>query len=194
MKVGVLALQGAVEPHEEKLKKLGATPIQVRREKDLTGLQGIILPGGESSTMIHLLRLNELWEPLAQFVKEKPAWGVCAGAILLAEEVSHPAQVSFGQMPIAVARNAFGRQIDSFISPLDPTEHWKEKETVEGVFIRAPRILSMKPGVRALFSFKDEPVMVESGRTLVSTFHPELSQSDAIHRYFLKLCSSKNNN
>ena len=94
MKVGILALQGAVQPHEAKLKILGVTPIQVRYPEQLEDLSGIILPGGESTTMIHLLKLNQLWEPLKTFVHSKPTWGICAGSILLAEKVSHPAQES----------------------------------------------------------------------------------------------------
>ena len=93
-KIGILALQGAVGPHEDKLRSLGVTPVQVRRSRDLEGLKGIILPGGESTTMIHLLKLNELWDDLKIFVRQRPAWGVCAGAILLAKTVTSPSQQS----------------------------------------------------------------------------------------------------
>ena len=188
MKVGILALQGAVEPHVEKLKCLNVIPVEVRTPAELEGLSGIILPGGESTTMLHLLGLNGLWEPLKKFVHEKPAWGVCAGAILLAKTVSQPAQPSLGAINIEVNRNAFGRQRESFVSILTPTENWADREPVEGVFIRAPRITAVLGGVRVLLSYKDEPVMVEEGRCMASTFHPELTASNKIHEYFLKKC------
>ena len=190
LKIGILALQGAVEPHQKKIEKLGATAVEVRRAKDLWGLSGIILPGGESTTMIHLLKLNEVWEPLVEFVSIKPAWGVCAGAILLSKEVTHPAQDSLGALPVTVARNAFGRQAESFITTLEPTDHWKETEPVEGVFIRAPRFLAFGANVRPLLSHKDEPVMVEYKKILASSFHPELSEGDAVHKYFLEKCAT----
>lgn len=191
MKVGVLALQGAVSPHKEKLKSLGAIPVEVRLPSDLVGLSGIILPGGESTTMLHLLKLNRLWEPLKGFVETMPSWGACAGAILLAKEVTSPSQASFGVLSVTVERNAYGRQIDSFIGDLQVTAEGKERlgaSTIEGVFIRAPRFTKVGPSVVTLVTRGDESVMVEEGRCLASTFHPELSEANLIHEYFLKKC------
>lgn len=189
MKIGILALQGAVEPHELKLKQLGVDVCKVRRAEHLSLLSGIILPGGESSTMLHLLQLNQLWSPLKEFISQKPAWGICAGTILLANHVSHPEQPSFHAIHISVERNAYGRQNESFVSDVLPTENWYNDKPVEGVFIRAPKILEVKAPAKVLLTFKNEPVMVEERNVLVSTFHPELTDSNQIHQYFLQKCS-----
>lgn len=189
MLIGILALQGAVEPHEQKLKQLGSQIRRVKTPDHLTGLSGIILPGGESSTMIHLLKLNSLWEPLNEFVQEKRTWGICAGAILLAKQVTSPEQASFQAIDISVERNAYGRQSESFSTfDLIPTEDWYNDKKVEGVFIRAPKILEVRSPARTLFKFKGEPVLVEQGKVLASTFHPELTDSNQIHQYFLQGC------
>lgn len=187
MVVGILALQGAVEPHEAKLKALGVSSLQVRTPSDLARVQGLILPGGESTAMIHIAGLNHLWEPLKEFVKEKPAWGICAGLILLANKVSHPAQSSLAALDIAVERNGYGRQIDSFISSLDKTQYWKEDsgEPISGVFIRAPIIRELGSSVKPLLRHNDEIVMVEQGNLMGTSFHPELTHSTVIHRLFL---------
>ncbi|MBI3294896.1 MAG: pyridoxal 5'-phosphate synthase glutaminase subunit PdxT [Deltaproteobacteria bacterium] len=187
LRIGILALQGAVQPHVEKLRALSAEPVEVRQPKDLDGLSGIILPGGESTTMIQLLKLNHLWDPLARFTRERPAWGLCAGTILLAKEVVHPAQESFGAIDISVSRNAFGRQLDSFIEIVSPTDHWVDQNRQEAVFIRAPRITQVGSGCDILFQMKSEPIMVRQGHALATTFHPELSTSDIFHRYFVDL-------
>ena len=187
MKVGVLALQGAVEPHKQKLTQLGVVPVEVRTPADLAELAGIILPGGESTAMIHLLKLNRLWGPLREFLTEKPGWGLCAGAILLAKRVTHPAQDSLSLVDIEVARNGFGRQVDSFIDTLAPTPAWRG-EKVEGVFIRAPRIQAVEGSAQVLFTWKQEPVMVQQGNLLAATFHPELTDATTLHAYFLELC------
>ena len=187
MRIGVLSLQGAVEPHFQKLRDLGVTPVEIKLEKDLSDIQGIILPGGESTTMLHMLDRNSLYSPLQKFVKERPSWGVCAGAILLAEKVSHPSQKSFGALPITIERNAFGRQVDSFISALESDR--SDWQGLEGIFIRAPRIRDLGPGVKILLRWKEEPVLVEHGNTLGGTFQPELSKGHTLHRYFLDKCS-----
>jgi len=186
MKIGILALQGAVKPHADKLRELGAEPVEVRLEKDLADIQGIILPGGESTTMLHMLDKNFLFDPLQNFVKTRPAFGVCAGTILLAKTVHHPSQKSLGAIDLEVERNAFGRQIDSFISPLSSDKpEWKD---LEGVFIRAPRIRNFGPDVKILLRWHEEPVLVETAKTMAGTFHPELSPGVALHRYFLQKC------
>ncbi|MFM8269817.1 MAG: pyridoxal 5'-phosphate synthase glutaminase subunit PdxT [Pseudomonadota bacterium] len=188
MLIGILALQGAVEPHEEKLKQLGVSSRRVIQSKDLIGLSGIILPGGESSTMLHLLKLHGLWDDLKAFVDKNPAWGLCAGSILLANEVSSPSQDSLKALDIGIIRNAYGRQTESFISVLQPTSEWTDPEAAEGVFIRAPKISRVGTQVKILFTFGGEPVMVQSNFTLASTFHPELTDSNKLHEYFVKLC------
>ena len=187
MRVGILALQGAVEPHAEKLRRLGAEPVAVLKASDLVDIQGVILPGGESTTMLRLLRLNDLFDPLKDFVNRRPAWGLCAGAILLAKRVTSPEQPSLGAMQIAVERNAFGRQIHSFIARLNSPR--PELDGLEGVFIRAPRIRDVQGG-EILMSWQGEPVMVEEGDRLAATFHPELTESDRLHEYFLKRCEA----
>lgn len=191
MKIGILALQGAVDPHAKKIQSLGATPVPVIQPDHLVDLSGIILPGGESTTMLHLLKLNQLWEPLRGFLLNAPSWGVCAGAILLAREVKSPSQDSLGILDITVERNAFGRQIHSFIGTVQPTEDAPTSERIDGVFIRAPRILRVGPQVKTLYLWKDEPVMVSSGLTFASTFHPELSQTSRLHESFLAICKAR---
>jgi len=188
MLIGILALQGAVEPHEKKLKHLGIESRLVKQSKDLIDLSGIILPGGESSTMLHLLKLKGLWDDLQTYVQEKPCWGLCAGAILLAKEVTSPNQDSLKALDISITRNAYGRQNESFVSPLVPSSDWIDQESIEGVFIRAPRINQIGPRVKSLFTFEGEPVMVQENRKLASTFHPELSEGTKLHQYFVKLC------
>ncbi len=187
MKIGILSLQGAVEPHAEKLKALGAEVVHVRTPEHLEGLCGIVLPGGESSTMVHLLGLNHLWEPLKAFVETRPSFGVCAGAILLAAEVSHPAQKSLCVLAASIERNAYGRQKDSFIATLDTTSDW-HGSAVDGVFIRAPRFVKIWGETRVLMRHKGDTVMVEQGNVLAATFHPELTERTTVHEYFLQKC------
>jgi pyridoxal 5'-phosphate synthase pdxT subunit len=188
LRVGILSLQGAVEPHAEKLRALGAEVVEVRLPEHLVGIQGIILPGGESTAMIKLLHKNKLWEALASFVQTQPAWGVCAGAILLANRVASPEQDSLKALDITVERNAFGRQLDSFEADVQTTASWPKSKPLHSVFIRAPRIRDIGPDVQVLAKWQGEPVMVRSKRTLVSTFHPELTDSSQVHEYFLSLC------
>ena len=188
MRIGILALQGAVEPHKKKLLASGIEAVEVRYSQDLLGLSGIILPGGESTTMILLLKINSLWEPLKDFVREKPAWGACAGVILLAKSVISPSQQSLDVMNIVVKRNAYGRQNESFMAPIEPTRNWIGAEKLEGIFIRAPKITEMSDTTNVLFRFKEDPVMVEEGHLIATTFHPELTDSYRIHNYFIGKC------
>ena len=167
------------------LRKLGVEAIDVRTPAELATVSGIILPGGESSTMVHLLGLNQLWNPLARFVREKPVLGVCAGAILLARRVLRPEQSSLAAVDITVERNAFGRQLDSFIDAVKPDPAGNIVNPVEAVFIRAPRIVDVGPKARVLLRWKDEPVFVEQGNVLAGTFHPELTQDTTLHQRFL---------
>ncbi len=179
-----MALQGAVEPHEKHLSQLGVETVRVRKEDHLKGLHGMILPGGESTTMLHLLELNQLFQPLQRFVMEYPTWGICAGAILLAKRVRAPEQKSLNVLDITIERNSYGRQKDSFISPIE--SHDPTLDKFEAVFIRAPRILELGPKVEVRALWKGEVVCVEQNHLLCTTFHPELTVSTRFHEYFLK--------
>lgn len=178
--VGVLALQGDFEAHRKALERAGARAVEVRTAAALAPIDGLIIPGGESSTMLKLLDLEGLFQPLQEFGKRKPIFGTCAGAILLATEVLSPRQASLGLMDLTVERNAYGRQIDSRIAEID-----LGGEPAEAVFIRAPIIRRVGPKARVLAEYQGDPVMVEEGKHLVATFHPELSSSDRIHREFV---------
>lgn len=181
-RVGVLALQGDFEAHQKALHRAGAEAVPVRTAAELARVQGLVIPGGESTTMLKLLRLTGLFEELRQFGEQKPIFGTCAGAILLAREVSHPSQESLELMDIAVERNAYGRQIDSRIVKLPVSGEGE----MEAVFIRAPIIRKVGPGVRVLATYEDDPVLVEQGRHLVATFHPELTADASVHGRFLE--------
>ncbi len=179
-----------MEAHARALRRLDLDiePVEVRRTRDLGEVSGLILPGGESTAMINLLGLNQLWEATKDFAQDSPVWGVCAGAILMAKEVSDPVQVSFEAIDISIERNGYGRQNESFVGELTATEHWTLDKRFEGIFIRAPRIRRMGPGVKSLLEWKGEPVMAEQGLLLVSTFHPELTENLNVHRYFAEKC------
>jgi 5'-phosphate synthase pdxT subunit len=179
-KVGVLALQGDFEKHRSALLRAGAEASEVRTAADLAAVDGLIIPGGESTTMLKLLDMEGLFAPLVQFGKTKPIFGTCAGVILLATEVLNPAQHSLGLLDLTVERNAYGRQIDSRIAHIDIAG-----ESAEAVFIRAPIIRRAGPQTKVLAEYDGSPVLVEQGMHLAATFHPELSSSDRVHRYFL---------
>ena len=188
-KVGVLALQGDFAAHGAAIERAGATPVFVRDREQLGEIDGLIIPGGESTTMLKLLHLDGLYEDLAAFGRTKPIFGTCAGAILMANEVSHPAQESLGLMDITVERNAYGRQVDSCVVELEPKAEFEERTSpgkLEAVFIRAPIIREVRDGVRVLAEYQGDPVLIEQGRHLAATFHPELTKDDRIHRLFLR--------
>lgn len=189
MKIGLLALQGAVEPHRQKLERLGVEPVEVRHPSDLSGLAGIILPGGESTTMIHLLKLHDLWMPLAGFASERPAWGICAGAILLASRVTGPEQVSLGLFDVWAERNAYGRQKESFIAPLDAEPG--SPGPFEGIFIRAPRFRDLGLSAQVVYRFRGEPVMATQDHLWITSFHPELTPRADLHERFVSFCRGK---
>jgi 5'-phosphate synthase pdxT subunit len=180
--VGILALQGDFEAHAKAVEKAGGRAIEVRSRREMAECDGLILPGGESSTMLKLLDYENLLEPLRAFGEQKPIYGTCAGAILLAKEVSHPAQTSLGLMDIDVERNGYGRQIDSRIARLD----LNGDGTFEAVFIRAPIIRRAGDEVRVLAKYNGDPVWAEQGRHMVTTFHPELTADVRVHRRFLE--------
>lgn len=181
--VGVLALQGDFEAHSRALHKAGAEAVEVRTAHDLTSVDGLIIPGGESTTMLKLLDVENLFEPLKDFGERRPIFGTCAGAILLAKEVVNPAQRSLGLMDLTVERNAYGRQVDSRIINIEV-----DGESSEAVFIRAPVIRRAGDGVKVLATYLDQPILAEQGRHLVATFHPELDRNgrSSIHRRFVE--------
>ncbi len=181
--IGVLALQGDFDAHRAALERAGARAIPVRTAAQLDDVDGLILPGGESTTMLKLLDYENLFEPLRRFGAEKPLFGTCAGAILLASEVTNPPQPSLALLDITVERNGYGRQIDSRIAPIELAQGG----TAEAVFIRAPIIRRVGPQTKVLATYLDAPVLVEQGRHLAATFHPELSNGgNQIHNLFVE--------
>lgn len=191
IRIGVLALQGDYEAHRKAIENAGVPDtvvVEVRKAEDFDDIDGLIVPGGESTTMLKLLHAEKLWDKLAAFGQNKPIFGTCAGAILMASKVSSPAQESLGLVEdLEVERNAYGRQIDSRIVHLkgEPGSGLEEC-TVEAVFIRAPIIHNPGAGSKVLLRYQDKPVLVEQGRHLVATFHPELTADATIHRKFLE--------
>jgi len=182
--IGVLALQGAYDAHAKTLTALGAIPKLVRTPADLDGLDGLIMPGGESTTMLKFLERNGFFEVLQDYVRTTPTFGTCAGAILLANHVEHPPQRSLGALDITVERNAYGRQIDSTILTAETAV---PGGPLEMVFIRAPRIRLTGPGVETLATRDGFPTLVRSGNLMAATFHPELSHDARVHQLFLDL-------
>jgi 5'-phosphate synthase pdxT subunit len=182
--IGVLALQGDYVEHQRMLERLGRTSRQIRKASELEGLRALILPGGESTTMVKFMEAEDLMQPLRDFYTSGGAlYGTCAGTILMARAISSPSQASLGLMDIDVERNGYGRQIDSHESPGACRE--LGEEPLPMVFIRAPIISRTGPEVRVLVEHRDQPVLVRQGRLLASTFHPELSNDLRVHRYFL---------
>ncbi|MCZ2153953.1 MAG: pyridoxal 5'-phosphate synthase glutaminase subunit PdxT [Bryobacterales bacterium] len=186
--IGVLALQGDYEAHIEKLGRIGATAREIRTADELAAVDALVIPGGESTTMLRILHRENLWDTLVRFGLEKPIFGTCAGAILMASEVTGPEQESFGFLDIAVVRNAYGRQLDSRIVTLEPENAAKPQlgEAMEAVFIRAPVISRTGPAVETLVRYQGNPVLVRQGKHLAATFHPELTDDTHIHDYFVK--------
>jgi len=179
--IGVLALQGDFDAHRDALQRAGANAVQVRTAEELNAVDGLIIPGGESTTMLKLLEYESLFEPLRRFGAQKPIFGTCAGAILLASEVQNPQQLSLGLVDMTIERNAYGRQIDSRIANIE-----LNGAPAEAVFIRAPIIRRVGPQAKILACYQDAPVLVEQGKHLVATFHPELSKNGTqVHELFV---------
>src|SRR5437660_9763792 len=192
MKIGVLALQGDFDAHRKRLERLGAEVVLVKKPEQLDQIDGLVIPGGESGTFLKLLG-EAGFEKLKQFVKAKPTFGTCAGAILLASEVENPAQSGLGALDIRIRRNAYGRQIDSSIREgkfVRDLQGKLNESPLEMVFIRAPKISHVGEGVEVLATEGNDPVVVRQGRTMAATFHPELSEDTRVHQAFLDLVKS----
>ena len=187
-RIGVLAIQGDYAAHATALSETGAEPCEVRKPDELATVDGLILPGGESTTMLKFLEKRGFFAALEEFSKEKPVFGTCAGAILLAREVRNPEQRSLGILDAVVERNAYGRQIDSSIVT-SATE--LAGGPLEMVFIRAPRIASTGAGVQILARRDGDPVLVRQGSVMAATFHPELSDDRRVHQLFVEIVTGK---
>ena len=185
--IGVLALQGAFAKHLSMLESIGVHAVDVRKPEDLAACQGLIIPGGESTTIMRQLNFIHFVEPLKQFAKTKPLFGTCAGLILMSQEIIGDPMEPFKILNVSVERNAFGRQYESFSVNLETKLSGAKPELVPAVFIRAPRIRHCGAEVEILSALEGEPVFVKQGFHLGATFHPELTHSDAIHRYFASL-------
>ena len=183
MKVGVLAVQGDFDAHRKRLEELGAEVVLVRKPEQLDEVDGLIIPGGESGAFLRILGEKGV-EKLKEFVRTKPTFGTCAGAILLAKEITNPQQPGLGALDIAIRRNAYGRQIDSSIRT---GETMLPGGPMEMVFIRAPKIERVGPGVEVVATEGKDPVVVRQGRAMAATFHPELSDDTRVHQAFLDL-------
>ncbi|MGB7602852.1 MAG: pyridoxal 5'-phosphate synthase glutaminase subunit PdxT [Candidatus Sulfotelmatobacter sp.] len=203
MKIGVLALQGDFDAHRRRLEELGAEVVLIRKPEQLDAIDGLVIPGGESGTFLKLLG-EKGFEKLKQFVRLKPTFGTCAGAILLATEVENPKQSGLGALDITIRRNAYGRQLDSSIREgklvLADGEN-KDGENKDGgnkieasplemVFIRAPKIERVGPNVKVFATEGSDPVAVRQGSVMAATFHPELSDDKRVHQAFLDLCET----
>ena len=189
MQIGVLALQGAFAAHSDCLTSIGVQSIEVRNPEQLSSVDALLMPGGESSTMSQLLESSGLFDPIATRITDgMPVFGTCAGMILLASEIldGRSDQRSFSAIDISVRRNAFGRQVDSFEATINSSVG-----DFHGVFIRAPRIERVGDQVEVLGSINDEPVLVRQGNVLAASFHPELSNDARLHEYFVSITANK---
>jgi pyridoxal 5'-phosphate synthase pdxT subunit len=181
MKIGVLAIQGDFDAHKTRLEELGADVVLIRKPEQLDDIDGLVIPGGESGAFLKILGEPGVAK-LKDFVRLKPTFGTCAGAIMLAKEVTNPDQPGLGAVDMRIRRNAYGRQIDSSIR----TGKFGESP-LEMVFIRAPRIEQMGPDVEVIATEGNDPVAVRQGRAMAVTFHPELSQDRRVHQAFLDM-------
>ncbi len=188
--VGVLALQGDFAEHAASLRRIGATPLEVRTRAQLEQVDGLIIPGGESTTISRLMIQYDLREPIICLGRDGfPIWGTCAGAILLATEIETLDRPALHLLPMTIERNAYGRQIDSFEADLPSAA--LGGPPLHAIFIRAPRIRAVDPDVDVLLSLEDEPVAVQYGSLMASTFHPELTNDGRLHARFAALCAEQ---
>lgn len=185
--IGVLALQGAFAKHSEMLYKLDVGVIEIRKPEELLQCDGLIIPGGESTTMMHQMEFIDFSGALRQFASQKPVFGTCAGLILMSEKILSSEKLPFGFLSVTVERNAFGRQLESFRIPVDIAFEGSKIRNYPAFFIRAPRIREYSPSVTVLSTYQNEPIFVQQNFHLGCTFHPELTQDASIHRYFLQV-------
>ena len=188
-KIGVLALQGDFDAHRKRLEELGAEVVLVKKPEQLDEIDGLVIPGGESGTFLKLLG-DAGFEKLRQFVRAKPTFGTCAGAILLAREVENPKQAGLGAIDIGIRRNAYGRQVDSSIRDGRFVDEKLGSSAIEMVFIRAPKIERVGSSVEVLATEGGDPVVVRQGKVMAATFHPELSEDTRVHRAFLDIVNN----
>ena len=182
-RIGVLAIQGDYAAHAEALSETGAEPVEIRKPEELANLDGLVLPGGESTTMLKFLEKHQFFDALKDYCETHPILATCAGTILIAREVRHPVQRSLGILDAVVERNAYGRQIDSTILQAETS---LPGGPLEMVFIRAPRIAEIGPGVEVLAQREGSPTLVRQGNILAATFHPELSSDLRVHEAFVQ--------
>jgi pyridoxal 5'-phosphate synthase pdxT subunit len=190
--IGVLALQGAFAAHRRRLAELGVASRDVRQPRDLHGVDGLVMPGGESTTMSNLLTSSGLFDAIeARLADGLPVFGTCAGLILLAREIhdGRPDQRSFGRLDVAVQRNGYGRQLESFETDLDVAG--LPEAPFHGVFIRAPRVESAGPHVEVLAEHRGDPVLVRQGHVMAAAFHPELTADHRLHARFVELVNDR---
>jgi pyridoxal 5'-phosphate synthase pdxT subunit len=191
LKIGILAVQGDFAAHAAMLAGMGIEAVEVRTPEDLAGCDGLILPGGESTTQLQFLQEEGLYDAIKKFAAEdKAIFGTCAGAILLASEVKNPQQESLGLLDMTVLRNGYGRQVHSDVVSGPST---LKKEPMEMVFIRGPIFERIGPGLEVLAEYAGKPALVQKGRILAAAFHPELTNDTTVHQRFLELAASKSN-
>ena|ERR1700758_4862278 len=183
--IGVLALQGAFSKHMDRLKSLGVKAIEVRKREELKQCDGLIIPGGESTTILKQIEFIKLSIDLGEFAKQKPVFGTCAGLILMSKKIIQDPMTPFGLLDIEVERNAYGRQADSFQVQVDV--YLLTRKKIPAIFIRAPRIKSCTTKVEILSEYEGEAILVKQGHHLGATFHPELTEDASIHEYFIKM-------
>lgn len=188
-RVGILGFQGCIEPHEKMLHTLGAETVRVRTKEELQSVDRLILPGGESTTMLRFLKIYDLLPAIQEFARTKPVWGICAGAILAAKTVHNPAQQSLDLINISAHRNFYGSQLDSFTVPLSVTGLEKP---IEAQFIRAPLLNALPPSQHSesavvLANLDQQPVFFAQGKTWACSFHVELGEDTSLHELFLSL-------
>ena len=192
--IGILAIQGDFQAHSQALARIGVAFRFVRKPSELCGLGGLILPGGESTTLSKFLQEEKLFDPIRQFAQSNPVFGTCAGAILMADRVENPSQPCLELIRMTVRRNAYGRQLASSIQTIEAEPDLdtgpEAGKPLEAVLIRAPVILEIGPEVQVLARLDSEPVLVREGLRLAGTFHPELTKDTRVHRYFCQLVSS----
>ena len=187
MKIGVLALQGDFVAHARTVSKLGASPVSIKKKRQLAGISGLILPGGESSTIIKLMEQADLVREIDNLYRQGcPIFGTCAGLILMAKQTDRIKQFCFSFMDVEVQRNAYGPQKESFSEQIYLAALGKPE--MECIFIRAPKVISVSPDVEVLASWRDMPILVRQGKALGATFHPELTDDGRIHQMFLQMC------